>query len=150
MSKKIQVMVSAVGLLTLLTTSGSAMAAGYVYGAASDKKDRPATVEVIEGSKVKQVTVTEKASKRLDIQIGEIVNGAANQLSVPYSSIVYDISGGTWVYTMSQPLTYVRQSVVVQTIKGETAFLTSGPVAGTKIVTVGVAEIYGAEKGLGH
>ena len=150
MSKKILMMVSAAGLLTLLMTTGSAMAGGYAYGAATDKKDRPATVEVIKGSTVKRVTVTEKASKRLDIHTGEIANDGAHQLSVPYSSIVYDISGGTWVYTMPQPLTYVRQSVEVQTIKGETAFLKSGPVPGTKIVTVGVAEIYGAEKGLGH
>ena len=94
--------------------------------------------------------MTEKAAKRLDIQTGEVAKDGSGQLSAPYASIVYDISGGTWVYTVPQPLTFVRHSVVVQGITGEKAFLKEGPVPGTKIVTVGVAELYGAEKGVGH
>lgn len=132
----------------LLLTSG--LAAGAGDAAHSGKKDRPANVETIEGSKVKRVRVTEKAAKRLDIQTAEMGKEGADGLSAPYAAIVYDISGGTWVYTMPEALTYVRQSVVVQGIKGDKAFLKSGPVAGTKVVTVGVAELYGTEKGVGH
>jgi hypothetical protein len=63
---------------------------------------------------------------------------------------VYDSAGGTWVYTMPQPLTFVRQVVVVETISGDKAYLKEGPDSGTKVVTVGVAELYGTEKGLGY
>ena len=135
--------------VTLQLTSGLAVAAGDAAPAVG-KKDRPAKVENIEGSKVKRVTVTERAAKRLDIQTAEMGKEGADGLSTPYASILYDISGGTWVYTNPEALTYVRQSVVVQGIKGDKAFLKTGPVAGTKVVTVGVAELYGAEKGVGH
>lgn len=149
MRNLIQPIVTAMAAATLVMVSGMAVAAGE--GASSPgKKDRPAKVEAIEGSKVKRITVTEKAAKRLDIQTGEVAKDGSGQLSAPYASIVYDISGGTWVYTVPQVLTFVRHSVVVQGIKGEKAFLKEGPVPGTKIVTVGVAELYGAEKGVGH
>jgi hypothetical protein len=132
----------------LQITSAGALAAGE--GAPSGKKDRPSKVEAIEGSKVKRVRVTEKAAKRLDIQTAEMGKEGADGLSTPYASILYDISGGTWVYTNPEVLTYVRQSVVVQGIKGDKAFLKIGPAAGTRVVTVGVAELYGAEKGVGN
>ncbi len=135
--------------VTLHLTSGPAAAAGDAAPGVT-KKDRPAKVETIEGSKVKRVTVTEKAAKRLDIQTAEMGKEGADGLSTPYASILYDVSGGTWVYTNPEALTYVRQSVVVQGIKGDKAFLKTGPAAGTKVVTVGVAELYGTEKGVGH
>lgn len=150
MRNLIQPIVTAMAAATLVMVSGMAVAVAAGDGASSGKKDRPAKVEAIEGSKVKRVTVTEKAAKRLDIQTGEVAKDGSGQLSAPYASIVYDISGGTWVYTVPQALTFVRHSVVVQGIKGEKAFLKEGPAPGTKIVTVGVAELYGAEKGVGH
>ena len=140
--------VASVVAAALQLTSGGVIAAGE--SAPSGKKDRPSKVEAIEGSKVKRVRVTEKAAKRLDIQTAEMGKEGADGLSTPYASILYDISGGTWVYTNPEVLTYVRQSVVVQGIKGDKAFLKTGPAAGTRVVTVGVAELYGAEKGVGH
>jgi hypothetical protein len=113
------------------------------------KKGKAAQISPIDGSKLKKLTLTDKAAKRLDIQTAEISSGT-NGLITPYSSIVYDSAGGTWVYTMPQPLTYVRQSVVVETITGDKAYLKDGPASGTKVVTVGVAELYGTEKGLGY
>ena len=68
------------------------------------KKDRPSQVEVIDGSKVKRVILTEKAAQRLDIQTGEVGSEGAGRLTAPYSSIVYDTGGGTWVYTVQKPL----------------------------------------------
>jgi hypothetical protein len=114
------------------------------------KKDRPSRVELIDGSKVKRVTLTEKAAQRLDIRTGEVSTEGSGRLTTPYSSVVYDTGGGTWVFTMPKPLTYVRHSVLVEAIKGEKAYLKHGPPAGTMVVTVGVAELYGAEKGVGH
>ncbi len=118
-------------------------------GDSASKKSRPAQVAAIDGSKVKQLTLTEKAAKRLDIQTGEVAEGSG-KLTTPYSSVVYDPGGDTWVYTVPKPLTYVRQKIVVETISGDKAYLKSGPTPGTSVVTVGVAELYGTEKGLGH
>ena len=67
---------------------------------------------------------------------------------VPYAAVIYDVKGATWVYTNPEPLAFVRQSISVDYIKGDLAFLTEGPPAGTEVVTVGGAELYGAETGV--
>jgi hypothetical protein len=43
----------------------------------------------------------------------------------------------------------VRSAIDVASIEGDRALLTSGPPVGTTVVTVGVAELYGAETGVG-
>lgn len=68
---------------------------------------------------------------------------------VPYSSIIYDVKGETWVYTNPEPLVFVRAPVKIDYIAGQTAYLTDGPAAGAKIVVNGTAELYGAETGVG-
>lgn len=112
----------------------------------------PAVVEKIEGTELNRVTLTEQAAKRLGIQTDvvreEQVNDAT-RLIMPYSALIYDLHGGTWVYTSAAPLTYVRQQVMVDYIEGDRAVLTEGPQAGTTVVTVGVAELYGADTGVG-
>ena len=149
MLKLNQLMVLTVaGVALQLATMPTAMSASS-GGEPTNKKNRPAQITAIEGSKVKQLTLTEKAAKRLDIQSGEVL-GVAGKLTAPYSSVVYDSGGETWVYTIPKPLTYVRQKIVVESISGEKAYLKDGPPSGTAVVTVGVAELYGTEKGLGH
>lgn len=75
--------------------------------------------------------------------------GGSQGIVVPFSAIVYDIQGGTWVYTNPLPNTYVRQRVELQTVIDNTAVLTRGPKAGIKVVTTGVAELFGTEFGGG-
>lgn len=69
---------------------------------------------------------------------------------VPYSALIYDPNGETWVYTSSSPRTFVRQEVEVDYIEGDMAVLDEGPSPGTVIAVVGVAELYGAEFKVGH
>jgi len=69
---------------------------------------------------------------------------------VPYSALIYDPQGETWVYTSPQPRTFVRASVDVDYIDGDVAVLESGPPAGTVVASVGVAELYGTEFKVGH
>lgn len=68
-------------------------------------------------------------------------------LTAPSSAVIYDATGGAWVYTVKGPETFARSRVSVSRIAGETAILAAGPPAGTKIVSVGVAELFGAEFG---
>ena len=49
---------------------------------------------------------------------------------------------------MAAPLTFVREGVVIERIKGDHAYLKEGPPAGTQVVTVGVPELYGTEVGV--
>ncbi len=70
-------------------------------------------------------------------------------LVVPYSTIVYDLRGEVWLYVNPAPLTYQREKVVVETIDGGSVYLSAGPPVGTVVVTTGVAELYGADTGVG-
>ena len=116
-------------------------------------KEGPAQVTKIEGSELSRVTLSEKAAQRIDlktVQVREEEVDGATRTVVPYSSLIYDAKGRTWVYTSPQPRTFVRQQVQVDRIDGDSAFLSDGPPAGTEVASVGVAELYGAETGVGH
>ena len=81
--------------------------------------------------------------QRLRVQLAEKGGGA--QETVPYSSVIYWIDGGAWVYTQVAPLTFVRAPIVIDEVDGNVAVLKSGPPAGTKIVSVGGQELLGTE-----
>lgn len=68
---------------------------------------------------------------------------------IPYSALIYDVKGDAWAYTNPEPLTYVRAPVTIDYIDGEWAYLSEGPAEGTAVVTLGAAELYGAETGVG-
>jgi hypothetical protein len=79
------------------------------------------------------------------------LNGSGTkQPVVPYSAVVYDEQGRAWIFTNPAPLIFVREPVIVDYFDGDTAVLSKGPAAGTKIVTVGVSQLFGAETGVGH
>ena len=116
-------------------------------------KSEPAKVEAIEGSEIKRVILTNKAAERLGIETAAVrlmtVAQRGARLVVPYSSMLYDLNGKTWVYTNPAPLTFVRQPISVDYIENDIAILSDGPAAGTLVVTVGAAELYGVETGVG-
>jgi hypothetical protein len=118
--------------------------------AASEPHVSPSKVEVIPGGKDKRVSLTEKAAKRIDIQTGRVDHDATGKKSVPYVAVFYDLTGESWVYTNPEPLSFVRRPVTIASVDGAVAHLTEGPAEGVKVVTVGVAELYGAERGIDH
>jgi hypothetical protein len=107
-------------------------------------------VEAANGSKQARVILTQKAAERLGIKTANVAADAAGTLVAPYAAVIYDVKGQAWVYTQAEPLAYVRQPIVIRSIKGENAFLTEGPPSGTAVVVIGAAELYGAESGVGH
>lgn len=70
-------------------------------------------------------------------------------LVVPRGALLYDASGGTWVYEAREGGTFVRQRVELADLVGDAAVLRRGPSVGTRIVTVGAAELFGTEFGVG-
>ena len=79
----------------------------------------------------------------------ELSVSSAGRLSAPYASVIYDSSGNTWVYTTSENLVYVRHRITIDYIDGDLAVLLDGPPDGTEVVTVGAAELFGVENGIG-
>ena len=76
--------------------------------------------------------------------------GAEEGLVVPYGAILHDIDGGTWVYETPSPRIFVRRRVELARVVEDVAVLRRGPPAGTRVVTVGAAELFGTEFGVGH
>jgi hypothetical protein len=131
-------------------------------------KIEPAHVEHVEGEHVARVTLTERAMERLDIQMGTVGRASAAMIRrvaegggfedsaatqknvVPYSAIIYDQHGDTWIYTSPAPREFVRHHIEVDYIEGDVAVLSEGPPLGTKVATVGAAELYGTEFEVGH
>jgi hypothetical protein len=109
----------------------------------------PATVELVEGSDLARITFSPSAMKRLDVKT-DSVRAVAKGTSVPYGAVFYDPEGKTWVYVSPKPRTFIRQQITIAYIDGTNAFLTAGPAVGTKVATVGVQELFGAESGLGE
>lgn len=106
-----------------------------------------ATVKPI-GFGISRITLQPKAAKRLDIQTGAISEDPTGRKIAPFSSIIYELDGDAWVYTVTAPLTYVREPVVIDHVTKDLAYLSEGPSTGTEVVTVGVPELYGAEVGV--
>jgi hypothetical protein len=132
-------------------------------------KIKPAQVEHVEGTELSRVTLTAKAAERLDIQTAPVreaqvarsvspasvreaqmaPSGSRRKL-VPYAAVLYDTHGITWVYTSPEPLVFVRHRITIDHITGDLAVLSDGPPVGTRVVTVGGAELFGAEFEIGH
>ena len=108
----------------------------------------PFTLEVDEVSGFNRVILTEAAAERLGVQTSPVVKHG-DQLAVPYSAVIYDLHGETWLYISPAPFTFVRETITVDFIDGDMAILSVGPASGTEVAMVGVPELYGADTGIG-
>jgi len=135
-------------VVVLVFTSLLISACGQGSEATTTEEDRPVAVEELQGEEPTRETLTEDAAKRLDIQTATVQDaevGGAKRTVIPYAAIIYDTEGATWVYLNPAPFTFVRHPVTVDDIQGDQAFLSDALPAGSAVVTVGVAELYGAE-----
>jgi hypothetical protein len=120
----------------------------------------PVRVEALHGTDLHRVRLSAEAAGRLGVRTapvrvepaggGGAAGGGAARTAIPYAAVLYDRDGGTWVYTNPAPLVFVRHRVTVERIEGRTAVLSLGPAPGTPVVTVGAAELFGAEFGVGE
>ena len=115
----------------------------------------PANVEHTDGSDLGVLTLTEKAAERLGVETAPLAGAFIDEqgrerTAVPYSAVLYDANGETWVYTNPAPLTFVRHRIEIESIEGDLAIITSGPEQGTQVVTVAASELFGTEFEVGH
>lgn len=103
-----------------------------------------ATVEG-NGRGLPRLKLTDKAVDRLGLTTAKVTKGTGSPLEIPYAALIYDAAGKTWVYTNPEARTFNRAAVAVDRINGNVVHLTSGPPAGTDVVTVGAAELFGVE-----
>ncbi len=114
----------------------------------------PAQVKPIAGSALHLVTLSPLAMRELGVQTQPVrvaaTAGGGTTTVIPLTAVIYDPAGKSWAYTVSAPRTFVRKAIVIDRIDGDRVFLRSGPPAGAPVVTVGDAELLGAEYGVGE
>ena len=105
----------------------------------------PAQLESTGPDQPARVILTDEAQRRIQLQT-TLVKPHGVEVSVDHAALVYDKKGKPWVFTVTGPLTYVRAAVGIKEVQGDNVvILTSGPPAGTEVVTVGAIELWGTE-----
>jgi hypothetical protein len=97
-----------------------------------------------------KVVLIEEAAKRLGIETAPVTEADAHHEAVPYSAVIYDADGHSWVFTTSEELAYVKAPITIDRIDGDRALLAAGPPPGTQVVTQGAEELFGVEDGIGE
>ncbi len=82
--------------------------------------------------------------QHVQVRLALAGSGAARRV-IPYSAVIYDVNGGTWVYVATEALTFLRTPINVDYIEAGQAFLNEGPPSGSMVVTSGAEELYGSE-----
>ena len=135
------------GFAALLAATGVALAGcGTAEGAAPTPAKVASVVTPLDGGPG-TVTLADAAVRRLGIQTATVAAGRGG-LTVPYGALVYEADGSAWVFIQTAPRDYRRAPIAVTGITGNTVTLKSGPTAGTRVVTVGAAELVGVEIGI--
>lgn len=71
-------------------------------------------------------------------------------LTVPWSAVVFDIYGGSWIYVQKGEGIFERQRVFVERVISDKAVLSHGLEEGTSVVSQGALELLGVETGISH
>ena len=129
-----------------LSACGEA-SSGYDYETASHHD--PAELEPIKGTDVSRVIIDAEGVERAGIQTAPIRQNGQGMV-MPHSAVIYDADGETFTYTVPEPRTYVRQKIAIDDVVGDSVMLFDGPPAGTEVVTVGAAVVYGSEFEVAH
>lgn len=86
-----------------------------------------------------------QAGERVSVAIP--LGGERDALVVPWSAVLHDFHGGTWVYREVGAHRFERRRVEVEDVLGGRAALASGVEPGMAIVSAGAAELFGSELG---
>lgn len=134
----------------LVALLGTALMAAGCRSDSPVARHEPVKLEETDQKGIMRVTLEAKAAERLGIETArvseEAVAGKTGMRKViPYGALMYDTHGEAWTFTSPQPLVFIREHIVVDDIEGDRVILAEGPSPGTIVVTVGAAELMGAE-----
>jgi hypothetical protein len=107
----------------------------------------PAYIKEGENGNLSQVVLTKRAIDNLDLQTMIVTK---DKKTIPYSAILYDINGKTWVYTNLESMIFIRKEVFIAGVVGSEVILSEPLLNNTAIVTVGALELFGVEEGIGQ
>jgi hypothetical protein len=108
----------------------------------------PAALESTGPDQPARVILTEEAQHRVQLQT-TLVRPHGADVSLDHAALVYDKKGKPWVFTVIGPRTFTRAAVGIKEVQDDNLIiLSSGPPAGTEVVTVGAIELWGTELGI--
>jgi hypothetical protein len=141
-------------LLLAIAAAVPLSACAKVAESATEKEPRFQLELINEAEGLNRLTLDPRAADRIGVKtepIGVLIRfgGESQRTTVPYSAVLYNPDGATYVYTNPEPLIFVRHPITVDYVEGNLAVLAAGPPRGTSVVTVGVAELQGMEFGVG-
>lgn len=137
-----------IGMTTFVLAATVALAGCTTTGDAPAIEE-PIVVEVIVGTEISRLTLTERAAERLDIRTDDVESAGGGRV-VPSAAVIIGTSGTYWVYTNPEPFVFIRQEIRPVHEEDHQAFFDVGPKIGMAVVTTGVPELYGAEFGIGR
>jgi hypothetical protein len=137
---------------TRVIGAGLALVAALSFSACKEVESEeaegyvPAKLEAVKGADddLQRVIFTKEGEARTAVETADI-RRAGDRKVIPYAGLIYNDEAKTFVYTNPKPREYLRAEVTVDRIEGDHVLLSKGPPAGTKIVTTGAVEVYGAE-----
>ena len=95
-----------------------------------------------------QITLKKEAAKRLDIQTAAVpeADETARRKDHAICRAALRHQGETWAFTNPEPQNYIREKSKLIGSMATKSFSPQGPAAGTKVVTVGVANCTAPKK----
>jgi uncharacterized phage protein gp47/JayE len=151
-AKAAQVLVAILMIGVAIAVVAGVSTLSYPTEAAYPDTDRDtARVEQTDAGNPPRVILSADAARRAGVQTVPVQArqmAGKPALEIPYGAVFYDPDGVTWTYVAVQPSTFVRQHITVDSIRGGVAVLSAGPPAGTPVVSVGAAQLYGTEVGV--
>lgn len=112
---------------------------------AGSPAEAAAKVEKNTTTGIARISLSQRAIERLELRTEPVTQGPGAGVMIPYAALLYQADGKTWVYTNPEPRVYERQPVTVIKVEAGVVTASSGPAVGTQVVTVGGAELFGAE-----
>jgi len=138
------------GIALTLLLAGVPLLGACTNQVAEAAKVEAVKVEAIAGSTASRITLTPKATERLGVETAAVTAAPTKtQLQIPSAAVLYDPDGTTFTYTSPQDRVYVRADIRLVRLSNGIAVLAEGPPVGTKVVTVGAAELFGIDTGVG-
>ena len=133
----------------VVSLSGCGGSSSSSYSSETAGHHEPARIEPIKGTDVMRVIFTAEGAERVGLET-DAVRREGQELVVPDGAVIYDAEGNAYAYTAPKPLTFVRQEIQIDRSEGNSVMLSDGPPAGTEVVTIGTAEVYGTEFEVAH
>ncbi|QIN83166.1 hypothetical protein GBA63_11320 [Rubrobacter tropicus] len=133
----------------VVSLSGCGGSSSSSYSSETASHHEPARIEPIKGTDVMRVIFSAEGAERVGLET-DAVRQEGQELVVPDGAVIYDAEGNAYAYTAPKPLTFVRQEIEIDRSEGNSVMLSDGPPAGTEVVTVGTAEVYGTEFEVAH